>query len=858
MPPAVDRLFASPAALRLLRSLVNGSELPAACSTATICCDSCTARRNYSNNPRDWSKSTSKPQWKRLKDTAREIAIRNRVREALLNDDANDANDAVKPTVDIFQNDIIRVAQREDDPAQLAATLAYEERLYRGQGVRNVWRTIRHRGYNLPTEETPDAEVLWGTFVKYHLIVPKVIEYAEKLFRETGKIYPRLYELVMAYWLPQRPRQALKHHYALVRNLKLKKLPLRNLARLGRSTWKPATYEVFLEIYGQSDERDVYDEVVPALVEKGGINMARQWHAICTLLSDKPSESVASHPVIRLFADVKIAPHEVRSEEKITTKMHKRDTIKYNQDLLRRLAGPDTAPVRFEDSFVARMFATRTFPPASVIQGLTMVGVNEIGPQAVLTMAAQTQPIEELPRRFEELRAAGIALQGCVFSLALEKFAMEQKWHLARSMIESDQHPDVFGDAEVQRKLLEYYLEQGDQLQAQRTLAILTLFHNDSSQESWNLLLQVNIERTGPQHVTEVIDGMRIRSVMLLPESLTAIKGLLARRQRGNRPVVRKFDDLRFVARVFMTILESGIAPIAPPQWREIIRRFGMLGRFRELRRLLLWLLCWYAPRGTLQFSALPQSPFLRPATAKLRTAYPERNHYFHFPAMVNQRENKLHPIRQLFPPPLIQALIVWGFRMGMLPNAQLEQHMLGSPLAKKHYRRRLLQRGILNRLEWTIGLRTVVQLRDLGVFVHHHTVLKALQAQMIILFGHSRSLKKENRIIEQINTLPYGRYVREINRIWGRPLLREPQLFRTHMVHGQTWHPRLRRKTDRKQWISLGEMLGPEWQARDDKREASAWALAANEQDARVLGDLEKRFETEAEAIKSNRDPKT
>ncbi|EDU41216.1 hypothetical protein PtrSN002B_008575 [Pyrenophora tritici-repentis] len=853
MTLAVDRLLASPAALRLLRSLVNGSELPAACSAATICCHSYTARRNYSNNPTDRSKSTSKPQWKRLKDAAKEIAIRNRVREALLNDDANDT---AKPTVDIFQNDVIRVAKREDDPAQLAATLAYEERLYKGQGVRNVWRTIRHRGYHLPTEETADAEVLWGTFAKYHLIVPKLIEYAEELFRETGKIYPRLYELVMAYWLPQRPRQALKHHYALVRNLKLQKLPLRSLARLGRSTWKPATYEVFLEIYGQSDERDVYDEVVPALIEKGGINVARQWHTICILLSDKPSESVASHPVIRLFADVKIAPHEVRSEEKMT-KMHKRETIRYNQDLLRRLAGPDTAPIRFEDSFVARMFATRTFTPASVIQGLIMVGVNEIGPQAVLTMAAQTQPIEELPRRFEELRAAGIALQGCVFSLALEKFAMEQKWHLARSMIESDQHPDVFGDTGIQRKLLEYYLEQGDQLQAQRTLAILTLFHNDSSQESWNLLLQVNIERTGPHHVMEVIDGMRIRGVMLLPESLKAIKGLLAQRQRGNRPVMRKFDDLRFVARVFMTILESGIAPIGPPQWREIIRRFGMLGRFRELRRLLLWLLCWYAPRGTLQFTALPRSPFLEPATAKLRTAYPERYHYFHFPAMVNQRENKRHPIRQLCPPPLIQALIVWGFRMGMLPNAQLEQHMLGSPLAKKHYRRRLLQRGILNRLEWTIGLRTVVQLRDLGVFVHHHTVLKALQAQMIILFGHGRSLKKENRIMEQVNTLSYARYVREINRIWGKPLLREPQIFRTHMAYGQTWHPRLRRKTNRNQWISLGEMLGPEWQARDDGGDASAWSRTASEQDARVFGELQKRFEMEAEAIKSNGDPK-
>ncbi|RMZ65997.1 pentatricopeptide repeat domain-containing [Pyrenophora seminiperda CCB06] len=850
MPLALDRLLASPTALQLLRSLINGSELPAASATATICCHAQAIRRRYSGLGANQPKLNQNLEWKRLRDAAKAISIRNRVREALLNDDANDA---VEPTVDSFESSPIRVAKRKDDPAQLAATLAYEERLYQGKGVRNFWQTMRHRKYRLPSEDTPDAEFLWGTLIKNHLLVPKVIEHAEELLRETGKTYPRLYELVMSYYLAQRPRQALRYHYLMVRSLKLKTFPLRHLARAGRSTFKPAAYEALLEIYGQSDERDIYDEVVLALVEKGHVTAARQWHAICTMLGDKPSELVASHPVISLFAHVEITPNEVRSEPKLLAKPHQPDTSRFNQNLIRRLAGPDTAPVRFEDSFVARMFATKTFSPTSVIQGLAMVGVNEIGPQAVLTMAAQTKPIEELPKRFEELRAAGIALQGCVFSLALEKFAMEQKWHLVRSIIESDQHPDVFGDEKVQRTLLEYYLEQGDQLQAQRTLAILTLFHNDSSQESWNLLLQVNVQRSGSQHVMEVIDGMRIRGVMLHSESVVTIKSLLSPRRQGHRPAINSFDELRFVARVFITILESGLAPIPTHYWRELVRRYGMLMRLRELRRLLLWLLCWYAPRGSIQFTNLPRSPFLEPATAKLRTAYPERHHYFQFPAMVAQSEHARHPIRTLFPPSLIQGLIVWGFRAGLLPNADLEQHMLGSPFAKKHYRRRLLRQGNLNRLEWTIGLRTVVQLRDLGVWVHRHTVLKALQAQFVVLFGHRRSNIVENRIMEGVNTLPYAHYVREVNRIWGTPLLREPQLFRSHMVHGQTWHPRLRRRRKRRKIISLGEMLGPDWHGRDGEGDTSPWARAVSELDANVFDQLKKRFESEAEAAGSD-----
>ena len=842
MPPALDRLLASPSALRLLRSIVNAPEFSAACSIATNCCSSVVARRNYSYQP----KSQSKLQWRRMADARKEAEVRGQVRAALENDDANDTP---VPTIDVFDNDVIRVARGDDDPRQLAVVLASEERRHGAKGVRNVWRNIRHRGYRLPTEDTPDAEFLWGTFVRNHLLTGKAIEHAEELLHETGKTYPHLYRLVMSHWLPRRAQTALRYHYTLQRNLKPQRLPLRQLAHLGRSTFKHAAYEALKEIYEHSNERDLYDDVVPVFIEKGDITAARQWHALCTLRNDMPSESVALHPVVRLFI-VEASAGDVYFETKGATKKWKRDPARYNETLLRRLEGPDTAPVRFEDSFVARMFATRTFPAASIIQGLSMVGVNEIGPQAVLTMALQTQQVEELPKRFEELRSAGIALQGCVFSLALEKFVMEQKWQLVRSMLTSDQHPDVFGDAKVQRKLLGYYLDNNDYAQVQRTLAILTLFHNDASQESWNLLLQAYVKRSGPTHIMEVLQDMRARGIMLTAESIVAIRSLLRRRQPGRKPVGNRFDDLRFVTRVFVMILENGLGVVSPLQWREIIRRYGMTGRLRELRRVLIWLLCWYAPRSSHQFNHLPKSPFLESATAKLRAAHPERGHWFHFPAMVTQI-NSSHPVRQLFPPSLQQGLIVWGFKAGLLPNAHLEQSILQSALAKKHYRRRLLEHGTLRQLEWSIGLRIVVLLRDLGVFVHYHTVLKALQMQFVNMFGHGRSNRKENRVMERANTLPYARYVDEVNKIWGSPLLREPQLFSKGMVHDHMWHPRMRRTTKRRASVGLGEILGSKYTDRGNEGRSPT-----EEDDAAALEQLQKHFDAQAQAMESVSEP--
>jgi hypothetical protein len=829
MPPALDRLLASPSALRLLHAIVKG---PAPCLPSTVCGHTTAACRNYATAPQ-------KQLWRRWKETSRDNRRRDKIRQLL-------ETDGVPPWIDIehqlFHGTLTHKKANSDDE-RWAVSLSQRERYHGQDGIMEIWRLRRYVQSYLPVDNTPVAEYLWGTFIKHPELVEQVIEHAAELMKETQQTYSRLYTLVMTYWLPRDAAKALQYHRLMLAKLELKELPLGQLAQYARSPFNPAVYDALWEIYRASDRRDLYSDVVPSLIKNNNMTMARQWHHLCISRGDLPSESVANHPVVQIFT----AETSMLSGAKVTSKAPARDSRKYNEELMRRLKGRDSAPVRFEDSFCARMFATRTFPPASIIQGLAMVGVNEIGPQAVLAMASRTQPLEELPARFEELRAAGIALQGCVYSLAIEKFAKDQNWKLVRSMLDTDQHPDVFDDAPVQQKLLDYYLDQGDDLQVQRTLAILTLFHNSSSQESWNLLLQTHIRRTGPQHVTEVLQDMRARGVMVSIKSVAAIKGLLRRRQRGRKPSnisQGHYDDLRFVTRVYMTILEFGMGPVSPLTWRELIRRFGMTGRFTELRRLLLWLLCWYAPRSKVQFTTLPVSPFRDRALEKLRMAYPERDHYFHFPNMVQQKKSKLHPIRVLFPPSLQQALIIWGFRAGLLPHANLEQSLLGSTLGKKHYRHRLLEQQILRRKNWSVGLRTVVLLRDLGVCVHHHTVVKALQKQFTVLFGRGRSNKLENRIMEHVNTTPYTRYVLEVNEYWGSRLLFEPQKFRLGLPQDNMWHPRLRRITDRKGAISLDKILGRGWQNRHEEGQGESVEPAANDA---AFKELKRRFAVQA-----------
>ncbi|KAH6644231.1 hypothetical protein C7974DRAFT_467897 [Boeremia exigua] len=834
MPPALDRLLASPSALRLLRSIVTAPDSPARCCAAA-------QRRTYAKHhgagKRKWQRWSEQPAVLREREQAaireREQAVISEQEQATMDQHENAlrkraetapkvASRRIKPEAGFdFLNDILgdEEAALEDDYSvedpdkEWAARLAHRDRLDGLDGILAVWQARRREGYSLPTENSANAQFLWKTFARHPRLVHDVIDHAVEL-QQRGATYPRVYSVIMGYWLGRQPIEALEYHDQMLEKLHLEKLPLRELAQSAQ-TYGNASHEALLDIYRDSNERDLYDSIVPRLVNSGNIEMAYRWHTLCSSRDDLPSETFAAIPIIQLFT-AKAAP--------VDPKMRKREDPNINKPLMKRLIGRDSAPVRFEDAFTARMFATRTVQIDSIIKGLTLVGVNEIGPQAVLAMASRTQPITDLPRHFEGLRAAGIALQGSVFSLALEKFAMDGKWDLVESIMESDQHLDVYGDADTQRALLAYYLDQKDAMQAQRTLAILSLFHNDPGRESWNLLLQLRLASTRPQpqDIFSTLLEMRSIGATLSSASIASVRLLLARRQRGHRPQpsAHPFDDLRFVTRFYVTALEAGMTRIPPEAWHEIIRRLGMLGRLRELKRLLLWLLSWYAPLSP-EFAALPRSAALAPATAAMRRLYPVNTHYYNFPTTVPQQNSKAHPIRVLFPPSLQQGLVVWGFRT-LLPEAPLEQSLLRPPAAKPHHRPSLLQKNILTRLRWDVGLRILVQLRDLGVHVHPHTVAKALQAQFVSLFGYGRSRVKANRRLEQGNEIEYAEFVRGVNEAWGQRLFTEPRELARGVGREARWHPRFRRRIGGEVSVGRGTAGGRTGVEKSEKRDSA------------------------------------
>ncbi|KAF9736604.1 hypothetical protein PMIN02_005514 [Paraphaeosphaeria minitans] len=807
MPPALDRLLASPSALRLLRTIATAQVPPTAWLHAAECVACICPRRSYATEPPDGD--DERPRWRRWKE---QEGLRRHAKENLK----------------VF-GETRQASKRIESVQDLVHRLQEAVRSKGRDQVLKEWIFRTRTGFELPTDDTPEAHVLWGTFIKDPRVVVELLAYAADLRKRTGHVYPRLYELCIAHWLPKpmHHRQALAHHQFMRRELQLGQLPLQHLTRILKTRLKPAMYDTLLEIYKDSNETNLYDEVVPWLRPFPAWALA--WHAACILKGDLPSPEVAATPMVRSFIAHNAASSisKVRKNAAVAGSLGLDDEM--DQALLRRLRGQDTAPVRFEDAFCARMFATRAVPPESVIRGLALVGVNEIGPLAVRAMASRTDPISELSQRFEDLKASGIVLQGCVFSLALESFAKQKQHFLVQSMLESDQHPEVYDNAKLQKELLDYYLEQRDWGQAHRTLAVLSLFHQKRATRAWNLLLQSHIERCSPSGIVQTLQSMALCKAAVDSTSLVRLKtDFLPSRHQGHRPGRRSrqtavtsdrprtFDDLRFVARVYLFILERDMAYIHPLTWREILRRFGMAYRLRELRRLVQWLCCWYTPQGQEVLSTVREPVFLNPAMKRFRSLLSARaieSRPLATGDQVKGQMRKNHPLRLLFPDSFKQALVVWGFRAGLVPNASVEQSLLPGSKdlgreGKKRHRRALRQASMVQRLGWDSGLKMLTELRDLGLHVNSSPVTKALKGVFINLFGRGRSRKKHNRMMQAANKTQYGEYVRRVNEIWGRPLFVEPQMYGRSNLHSLMWHPRFDRVVPRRSHLKLREIV--------------------------------------------------
>lgn len=605
-------------------------------------------------------------------------------------------------------------------------------------GINAIWKKLLARKLHLPTQGAT-ADELWDQFLRFgwetDSIADIIIPNAKTMKAATGLAWPKLYTRILGYCLKKNPQNSSLWHDLLHKDFPPSSEHLKELFSLAVSNRD--ALKAFRFLYMSLPNRDLYATIIPQLCSLQYYTLASRWHRLLMKVQDIPSTSTTVQPLLDHLV--------VYGNKNDLADMNKKmadagvSLVPFNgqdfREILNRQLGQihRIAPKVLSDEFCARLFATAMFSVDTIINGLLMLGVDAIGPLALRELVSRegSSPVN-CRRRLAQLKLAGITVGHSTFSKLVCNLASQDKAQLLADVVNCEMHPDAFDDRKLQESLLTRYHEYGDGLKARRTLAILAAMSSPARATilHWNVMLRSALRRQDRVNVHKILEAMHEHQVPISAKSSSLVRVyMISRRQVARRPVTTR--ELPPIIAIFQRILRSG-GTVPAYDWRDILRRLGMMGELIELEKLAIWLADWYSNPT----ACAAQSSHFHP-----------RNK--HIPRDLSPLHPQ-HPLRIIFPAAAQSAIIAWGFQH----PGDIEQRV-----------RQLRNRG----LTWRWGLQLLRKLRGRGVPIARETVASACRLRLIALFRRGRSNRRINRRARARNAHPLEYYAEEIEKVWGK-----------------------------------------------------------------------------------------
>lgn len=654
--------------------------------------------------------------------------------------------------------------------------LRFRKRLHGHKGVRDVWSGMMLRNLDLPVAG-PTADALWSNFINTALSDPtfldSICQHVSHLALDVALPRPSFYRDVVGSALRTVPDRAINCHQRLQHHHLVPGHAAKAVLHHALKSAEPKTaFEAWGYIYTATRASAMYDESMTSVYEFCDFKAAAGWHHFFLDQDDLPTPSMASSPIVRLLTDfsslTKAHPEQILAAQNQYTALQGDLPTEEHVPVLSRqsmntLVG-DAHGIRQKnigDAFCARLFATGAFSIDLVISGLRMLGLDKIGSLALREIAVRAQTPQAYMGAIGALQTAGISIADSTYSRIMNEFAKHNDQEYFKVMVQSDQHPDTYDDTALQRKLFSSFLANGDLRQAHTTLTILAMFKSKPNAYISDVMLQEYCKNQDRQNVTRVLAHMREQGLDVSTASLKAIlRSFLPPRRRSKVPVAYKnqAQDLDFVGNTFLTLLRSG-QKFDQSLWEEILRQYGMTMRLHALERLCLWILaCHSSQASSASISLLYSSDNLRQGPSLPEFSVADRSWF----------------LRAIFSRALIRSIIAWGFQSAAPPfRYEQEMPVPFARVAKSIYPQTSEKAHREPDVpKWARGLAFVRLLRDYGVNVPEQTVITEVRTRLLHIFGSRRSSRRRNRYLQDRNTIPLSTYLKQIDEIWGRPLL--------------------------------------------------------------------------------------
>ncbi|RDW81227.1 uncharacterized protein DSM5745_04784 [Aspergillus mulundensis] len=770
MRPALLRLLKRPSALSVLESLISSPPViehlePQLHEKCLRCYSSAfkplfrQARRSRPPPPKNGASNKSK----RLSKIRLAPIEPHPTSDAKDNDYASIGNKVLGPWKDLglhperleYESDVGHThdigTRLVDDPAHRddislwLELLRYRQRHYGDKGVLQIWEGMMKRvgGLQLPVEgET--ANFFWQSFVDYGLkheaFLNQVLEHALELQNQTGKRWSKLYQSIVGSFVKLgMERQAVKWHKRVqgahgpanddVAGCFTLAMSDSDISEKVSGGFR-ARMAAFRAICKHTDGHRVYGHVISALMASGKSKELLRMHEFLIGQGDHPRSLEEVQPLLeyvryfsnsttrsrlRRYLDERFAPEEaIDSGMPCAVESAPEVDVKSESD--------DNG---LKDEFGARIFATKALSLDMIISGLKTFRVSAIGPQSLRELARRAGGSQDLLAKLEQLEQSNISIGNSVFVRLLRQLASYHEEILLSDLIHSDQHHDVLEDAETQSSLLISHYAAGDLRQYNLTLVVLKELLGEGP-EMLRIHFQKHIAAGENDLAASIVAEMLAQGSTLTKETMGfMITYLFGPRRPGRRPVnqpnLRSTHTLQSAFKYVQNIALAG-TNVPVELWIEVVKRYGMIARWGELRACCLWLTRRYDPR-------VPgNDPLI---------------------------------LQRIFNPQMQEAIVSWGFIIE--PPTMLRMKgfhatgMQGEPLVP-------FVRGIL----------LLRELREKGVHVKSSLIGQVSERRLIMLYSQTPffSNRARNRELRKENPYLLSRVIEDINCAWGQPYL--------------------------------------------------------------------------------------
>lgn len=642
---------------------------------------------------------------------------------------------------------LIDQPKHKNDLQLFARLLDHRERRYGIEGIRMFWEAVKKRRILLPTRDYREsknvglpAEKLWTSFLTLGFYDNKVLEevcaYADKLLEKTGRRWPRLYSTIVQHFLVSgKGKEALTWHNRLFERHPPTSTSFVELCH--QTVHNRGDLKAFKEIYEKNEHRNAYGKIIPTLCWQEDFKSAIDWHFRLISKGDVPIKPQHAQALSRFLAiydrrnAVRVTKSLVAAGAAFDVPTTLKDNVKISREIMNLVHGRTfKIPVKaYNDEYGARWFATSWVPLDLAIHSIHALGIQEIGPLSLQALCLRNEPDGSEPRpyvilrRIEQLRSIGISIGNSVFSRAVKIFAQNRMFNYLMGLLKSDQHPHALEDWKYLEHQMASFARIRDWDQYRRILAIRTIGSRSPSTEAQNVWLRTHVTNRDLPAVLDTLAKMQLNGTIVKTTTVAYIlRTILVTRQQGRKvqTVPGKPRDLQMVATMLKGIMDAGnLVPAA--YWREIVRRFGMMGRQSELHELCLFLASRYGPSDK----------------SYLEHIGVRRASLYRVPAQVDP-SHPLHPLKILFPVSLQKAIVEWGFIYAL----KRAEHAPTRNIRSKRL-------GLENdpNLQVTAGINLLKQLRQLGVHIDGKAIKRAIFNRLVMYYSPGRSNRPYNRV---------------------------------------------------------------------------------------------------------------